>query len=322
MTRVSIISAAYNSVSHIKPFIENVQKTDGVDYDLTIIDDGSTDDTKKLLKTLRLPVNVRCISLPQNKGATYARNFAANQSKGVFIVYFDIDARIQPDTIKRLIEPLANDNTIGMTQAVLLKPDGNIESTGHHLSWLGLPYNVATHYTSSQPVEIFGTRVAWAMSRELFEKIEGYDEQFVIYAEDTDISWRVWRTGRRILLLPDVYVTHLQKSSLNKKTEHRVYYEGTKNMLIMLVKNLSAFYWWVLPLYILTWLMLSVGMLFSSKKAMSLWVWKGLLQGILKIPVILRWRKKTATIYQAPVTSQIIFGDFKTLIAKLQKQHY
>ncbi len=295
--KVTIITAGYNSKKHIAPFFESVLRTQGVEYEIIAVDDGSTDGSAEIFNNYSTHKQVTINILPNNKGGSAARNTAAYAGTGEYIIYFDIDARIQPDTVRQLLAPLEHDDSIGMTQAVLLNADGTIESSGHFLTPFGFPYNVATNYKNKEKyVPTLGTRVAFAVRRKLFEQIGGYDEDYKIYGEDTDITWRIWLTGHRVLTMPDIQVVHLKQSSLNTQTNFRLYYEGCKNLMSSLLKNLPWYLLvWMIPLHTLIWLLISIKLAFEGKKDMSLWIYKGLWWNITHIKSTIRKRKKNQT---------------------------
>lgn len=308
--KVTIITAGYNSAKHVKPFFESVTQTKGVEYEIVAINDGSTDESTKEFEAFEGRKNINIIQLKKNVGGSAARNRAAFTGTGEYIVYFDIDARIEPDTVARLLEPHVKDHSIGITQAVLLNADGTIETSGHFLTPFGFPYNIATDYRGQKDrVPTLGTRVAFMISRELFTKIGGYDEDYKIYAEDTDITWRVWLTGKEVYTYPDIRVFHLKQSSLSKKTNFRVYYEGSKNQINSLIKNLPfSMMVWMLPLHIAVWLAISLKLLIAGKADMSLWIYRGIWWNMSHVRWTFKKRKTVLSYTKKPLSYEQLFG--------------
>lgn len=307
---VTIITAAYNSEKHIRDFFASVLKTEGLTYEVIAVDDGSTDESAKIFSDYAGKNNIQIITLKQNRGGSAARNMAAFAGTGNYICYFDIDARIEPNTVQRLVNQLKQDSTLGMSQAVLLNADGSIESIGHFLTPVGFPYNVDTDYKGRRDkVPTLGTRVAFAIRRELFERIGGYDEDYKIYGEDTDITWRVWQTGHTVYTFLHIHVYHLKQSSLNKKTNFRLYYEGCKNLLNALIKNLPAhIFIWMIPLHIVVWCGISMTLALRGKTEMSMWILKAIWWNMRHLSKTLQKRKAIQQMQHKPVATHILFG--------------
>ena len=106
--KLSIIMPAFNEESRIKQAIEEVQKVDfsrlGYSKELIVVNDGSTDNTARVLKGIR---GIALISYPKNRGKGFAlrKGFAA--AKGDVIVVQDADLEYPPETLKKLLKEMA-----------------------------------------------------------------------------------------------------------------------------------------------------------------------------------------------------------------------
>lgn len=99
MPKVSIIVAAYNAANFIADMILSVKSQIFEDWELVIVDDGSTDDTSAIVKKF-VDDDGRIFLLRQdNAGAVIARNVAFAASRGEYIVILDADDRILPEKL-------------------------------------------------------------------------------------------------------------------------------------------------------------------------------------------------------------------------------
>jgi glycosyltransferase involved in cell wall biosynthesis len=95
---VSIILPCYNGASRVTQSIESVLTQTFTDWELIIIDDGSTDDTWKVVSAYEGP-QVHCIRLPENRGVEFGRATALNLARGEFIALLDDDDPWLPEKL-------------------------------------------------------------------------------------------------------------------------------------------------------------------------------------------------------------------------------
>lgn len=108
---VSIIIPTYNEESVILDCIESLNRQTLKDFELIIVDDGSTDSTLKLLKQIK---SSSLKVLTQNHlGAGAARNKGASKAIGKILVFVDADMTFDKDFLKNLIEPIGKKGIIG-----------------------------------------------------------------------------------------------------------------------------------------------------------------------------------------------------------------
>jgi glycosyltransferase involved in cell wall biosynthesis len=95
---VSIILPTYNRARFLPQALESIRSQRFTDWELIVIDDGSTDDTPAVLPVLTagLPQPVRCVRQP-NRGAYGARNTGLDLARGEYVAFFDSDDVWLPD---------------------------------------------------------------------------------------------------------------------------------------------------------------------------------------------------------------------------------
>jgi len=254
--RVAVVIASFSGVRYLKSCLTSLKVCKG-SFEVVVVDDGSDDGSSEYLRRSSFLKDKRfkLISLSSNMGAAEARNIGVLNSKGKYILFLDVDSKVRVDTISRLVGRLESLQDVGAVQA-------RLDTYGHFLSWWGLPYEVNE---PSNP--IFAGRTAGLMiRREVFEKIGGFDEDYHIYGEDTDLCWRVWLSGSKIELVEEAVVDHVGKSSLSKKTKARVVGLGAKNSLTNIIKNADRdMLWWMLPLHFLAWSMMVLRLLIVGR---------------------------------------------------------
>lgn len=103
---VSLVIPAYNCAGTIYSTVESVIKSGLEDYELILVDDGSTDETAQLCDTLSAKyTNARCIH-QNNTGVSGARNRGIREAEGEFILFFDSDDTVDPGAFSGIREIL------------------------------------------------------------------------------------------------------------------------------------------------------------------------------------------------------------------------
>ncbi|GER67490.1 putative teichuronic acid biosynthesis glycosyltransferase TuaG [Weizmannia acidilactici] len=124
---VSIITPAYNAGSTIEDTIESVIRQTFPDWEMIVVDDGSTDDTvKKLLRLEAEDSRIRVEALQENGGAARARNIALNYAKGRYVAFLDSDDRWKPEKLERQLGFMEkNGHAFTFTGYEMIGRDGN-----------------------------------------------------------------------------------------------------------------------------------------------------------------------------------------------------
>lgn len=97
MTRVSIVTPAFNAMPHLPEAVASVQAQSLQDWELIVVDDGSTDGTGAWLDGLSDP-RIRVVHQP-NRGVGAARNAALDIARGEFVTFLDADDALPPESL-------------------------------------------------------------------------------------------------------------------------------------------------------------------------------------------------------------------------------
>ncbi|RRA90387.1 glycosyltransferase family 2 protein [Paenimyroides viscosum] len=101
---VSVIVPVYNVEKYINDCIESILNQTYINFELIIINDGSTDNSEFVLKEFAVRDNrIKLLNI-NNSGVSYARNFGVKKATGEFICFVDSDDIVKPDYIKDLID--------------------------------------------------------------------------------------------------------------------------------------------------------------------------------------------------------------------------
>lgn len=193
--RVSVIIPTYNRGRFILEAIDSVLSQEYPNFELLVIDDGSTDNTAAVVGAIDDP-RLRYIQ-QDNRGRSNARNRALSLARGAFITFLDSDDLYLPSKISLQVQYLLDNPETGMiyTSAYCIDDDGNMLQHRYEATVSGMIYEQIAFF---QPVTI--TLPTVMARREVFEQVGGFDEKMHRF-EDTDM-WRRISKSYRIDALP------------------------------------------------------------------------------------------------------------------------
>ncbi len=116
MPTVSVIIPTYNRGYVIESAIESVLAQTHRDFEIIVVDDGSTDDTKQRLS--RYAGKIRCLEGP-HRGAAAARNAGIRQARGEFVAFLDSDDIWLPEKLAKVVDVFQHELAVGMVTSYL-----------------------------------------------------------------------------------------------------------------------------------------------------------------------------------------------------------
>uniref|UniRef100_B8HJT1 Glycosyl transferase family 2 n=1 Tax=Cyanothece sp. (strain PCC 7425 / ATCC 29141) TaxID=395961 RepID=B8HJT1_CYAP4 len=183
---VSVIIPAYNAARFLGATIQSVQQQTFQDWELLIIDDGSSDETATIASSYQVQDDrITLISQP-NQGVSAARNLGVARSQGEIIAFLDADDQWLPTKLSQHLTQFQTHPQLGVgfAQVEFLTPAG--EPTGQISS---------SRLTNLQPIDVLAenpttTTSNWVLRRQVFEQVGGFCLD-MSYSEDLEWLLRV-----------------------------------------------------------------------------------------------------------------------------------
>jgi len=122
MTKVSIIVPVFNRENFIKDCIDSLLDQTLEDYEIIIVDDGSTDQTPCILEKINNP-KVRVFLNSRNRGPSFSRNRGMDEAVGKIFILTDSDCIVKPNWLEEIIKPFADNYDIVITGGKIIDPD-------------------------------------------------------------------------------------------------------------------------------------------------------------------------------------------------------
>ena len=233
---LSIIYVNYNTADQVMTSVESVRRhTKGIDYEIIVADNNSKDDEN--LQKLIDDETIKIVKLDDNYGFGKANNAGVKECTGEYIFLLNPDTICHDNSIKKLLDCLKADQTIGVISPNLInaesKPTHSFRRVGDgiltelNFALFGLPYKILYgsdfefNHSDKQLEVAYSCGAAMMMKKNIFEKVDGFDETFFMYYEDQDLCNRIKKTGLRIVNEPKAIIQHLEGTSihLNSKRE-------------------------------------------------------------------------------------------------------
>lgn len=249
---ISFIILTWNSSQHILNCLNSITASmqhSPFTYEVFIIDNGSTDDSVKLINEYEAHHKdiLKPIFLNQNTGTTYSRNLAIAKASGKYVVVLDSDVQLNDETLGELVATLEEDDQVGLVAPRLVYGNGLLQKSFdqfptvwrklyRYLFLKSIEQNERKVPVEDASVEIdYAISAFWLIRKEVIENVGLLDENIFYAPEDVDYCLRIWQHGYKILYVPKVYaIHHAQEISrgfrINKATiEHikgLIYYFG------------------------------------------------------------------------------------------------
>ena len=243
----SVIVLSYNASMFIEQCVRSVLESDYPNFEVIVVDNGSTDGSYELLRKLfgAIP-NVRIMRNSRNLGFAEGNNVGYSDSRGEVVVFLNVDTVTEHDWLRRLVVALNSDATIGVAQPRLVSMEhpGSVDSEGGYMDYLGYIYLLGGWY-ATKPIRktkepFYAEGAALAIKRSVAESVllgaSIFESDYFLYYEDSDLCWRVRLSGHKIVCVRESVVHH-QRAYAAGGGSYTSAYNFTKNHIATLIKN-------------------------------------------------------------------------------------
>lgn len=276
----SVIIPTFNAKKYINECISSILKNVYLNYEIIVVDNGSTDNTLNYLKETFSEelVKIKFVVLDRNYGPARARNEGVKVARGQYLAFLDSDTEVEKNWIGEALKCFEKNKKVAALQCKLLLMSNRncYDYAGEYLGSLGFLIPVASYgeedhgqYDSSLKI-LAAKSAGMFIKKDVFDKIGGFDEDYFIFLEETDLGWRCWLAGYEVIFCPQSIVYHhfsATKNIVDKDfNNYLIRFHGTKNYILTLYKNLSGKYLWrILPRHIFLWMGLAGFLLLAGR---------------------------------------------------------
>ncbi|MCD8297124.1 MAG: glycosyltransferase family 2 protein [Prevotella sp.] len=260
--KLSVIIVSYNVKYYIQQCIDSVRRAiEGIEARIIIVDNHSKDNTAEYLK--KRNKDIKIITSKHNYGFARANNLAINRSKSEYVLLINPDTFVGENAIKECLKFMETHEKAGGIGVRMLKCDGSSALESRR----GLPVPMVAFYKmcglcarfpqsrrfgkyymgylpwdEAEQIEVISGAFIM-LRREALNKVGVLDEDFFMYGEDIDLSYRLLKGGYENWYVP-VKILHYKGESTEKSSFRyvHVFYQA---MIIFFRKHYGHLSFWI-----------------------------------------------------------------------------
>lgn len=330
---VSIIIVNWNGGDIFQKCIESLGEVTYPNWELIVVDNGSTE------KLLKLPKNTKIIKNSKNSGFAPANNQGVKSANGKYVLLLNNDTLVEKNFLNIMVDKMESEDDLGVIQPKIKIMDNPklLDNCGSFLTNIGFLHHIGFMKKDSKEYniekEVFSVKGACMLIRKkLIDKVGLFDDEFVSYFEETDFCWKSWLLNYRVIYLPNTYILHKVGFTIKRLDVANINFHYYKNRITSLIKNLSiSKLMFILPIHLVISLGISFTFLIRGQFTSSLLILKAILWNIINLNDILKKRSKIQKIrtvsdtfifdkLSVPINWNIFFGDFKRVEKDISKK--
>ena len=292
MNSLAIIVLNWNGADDTLNCVESLQQQT-LRPEIIIVDNNSSDDSVERfedhIKSQKKDAPI-LIKNSQNLGFAGGINTGLIYAKEHNFEYIGV---LNPDAIadkkwcRAIVDELSTHLDCGIATGIMQRRDGKtLDTTGDFYTTWGLPgprnRDEPVKNAPSKPGEVFGATGGGAIYRAaIFDDIDMFDEDFFMYYEDVDLSFRAQLAGWKVRFTPEAIAYHKVGAS-SKKVPGLAVYNTFKNLPLVFIKNVPRQLFWYIGIrfFITYWLIFA-----SAVRRGNGWpAFKGMLASIIRKP--------------------------------------
>ncbi len=250
-TDTAVVVLSYNGRKYHEEFFPLlVAESEGL-YDVVLIDNASTDDTRSYVEQ-HFP-SVKVIHLPVNKGFTGGYAAGIEQIDAPYLVLLSADFEVSPGWFQPMHSFMQERPDVAVVQPKILyqREKHMFEyagAAGGFMDGLGYPFCRGRIFFTleedkqqyQEPMECFwASGGCFFIRTELFRAFQGLEPDFFAHMEEIDLCWRLKNAGHKVYCIPQSQVYHVGGSVISYGSPQKAYL-NFRNGLFMLIKNYAT----------------------------------------------------------------------------------
>lgn len=211
MSSVSFVVPLFNHFAETREMLASLRASlpEGLNYEIILADDASTDGTAAWLKTLRDP-QIQGVLSAENRGYAANNNAGARLARGELLALLNNDLLFEPGWLEPMLACLhsaeLNAGAVGNIQVRVA--DGEVDHAGVVLTPAGQLHHLGAPPDAPYAKALAVTGACLLLRKADFDAVGGFDEAFVNGCEDIDLCFKLRAAGKAIYLASNSRIRH------------------------------------------------------------------------------------------------------------------
>ena len=238
----SVVIPNYNGIRYLKNCLLSLQKCEGEDFEVIVVDNGSTDGSDLLPDSLKL--NVRLIKLNENTGFAHAVNVGIREAKGEYVILLNNDTEVESGFVRKLTEALKKNRKAFSASAMMVDMNNRevLDGAGDYYCALGWAFAYGKGKKTEEcdkSRKIFSSCAGACIYDKAKLEITGlFDELHFAYLEDVDLGYRARIAGFDNIYEPAAVVYHAGSGFSGSRYNEFKIKLSSRNSVYLILKNM------------------------------------------------------------------------------------
>ena len=238
----SVVIPNYNGIRYLKNCLLSLQKCEGEDFEVIVVDNGSTDGSDLLPDSLKL--NVRLIKLNENTGFAHAVNVGIREAKGEYVILLNNDTEVESGFVRKLTEALKKNRKAFSASAMMVDMNNRevLDGAGDYYCALGWAFAYGKGKKTEEcdkGRKIFSSCAGACIYDKAKLEITGlFDELHFAYLEDVDLGYRARIAGFDNIYEPAAEVYHAGSGFSGSRYNEFKIKLSSRNSVYLILKNM------------------------------------------------------------------------------------
>ncbi len=221
--RISVIVCTRNGAATLRGCLDALSRQTYPDYEVLVIDDGSTDSTPEIVRDFD---QVRCIR-QEHAGLSAARNLGMRRATGTLLAYTDDDCLPDEDWLRHVSRAFQDPHCVAAGGPNLPPRPRNRTEACVALA-PGAPIHVLLN--DSEAEHLPGCNLV--IRKTALQAIDGFREEFRTAGDDVDVCWRLQAAGGKLRYVPGALVWHHRRFTVSAYFRQQSGYGNAESMLV------------------------------------------------------------------------------------------
>ncbi len=254
----TVVVINWNGREHLRACMQALSRQTFPDFEVFVVDNGSTDGSIEMMKTEDFGVRATLIENGRNLGFCAANNVGFAASRTPFVAMLNNDAEPEPRWLEAMVEALRTHPDAGMAacKIVVWEDPSRIDKVGHLIYPDGQNRGRGSGEIDRGQYDRL-EECAWPdgcaalFRREVIDRIGGMDEDLFIFGDDAEFGLRARIAGWKCLYVPGAVVRHHRGGAVRVASTRRLYLIERNRVLLALKLFPWSLLWLNVPYYLL-----------------------------------------------------------------------